>query len=540
MNTSRHLDKMVPFPPEFVTRYREAGLWGDLTIPDEFRAVATRHPENEAVVAGDRRVTYAELDARSDAIAARLVDVGLAAGDPVILQVGNTVETVESLYGLMKMGAIPICSLVPFGHHELHAIAAITGARAHLIQVGIPGRDLAELSGELRREFPSVEFTLTLRGDADGGIRIDDAPPAAAPAYAGDPDDIAMMQLSGGTTGTPKVIPRFHAEYWYNGAATQERWGLDPGDRLGHLMPIVHNAGIHASLLPCHSIGATLVLGATWTPEIVMGILESEGLTHLGSLTSLAMQMADDPGFLAATAKLKRLNLAIPAVPDELFEVFKANGVPVFQFFGMSEGFCCGQPLDASEEMRRSTVGYPMSPADEYLLLDPDGEGTVEPGESGELCVRGPYTLRGYYNSSEHNARVFTPDGYLRTGDVVRFVDIDGHPCLRVEGRSKDLISRGGEKINASEIEEVLVGHPAIKSAALVAMPDPRLGERACAFLVVDGEEPTLAEVQTYLEERGVAKYKWPERLEFMDELPVTGVGKVAKKELREKLKEMA
>lgn len=539
MNTARHLDYMVPFPSEFVARYSEAGLWGDLTIPDEFRKVAAGHPDTEAVVASDRRVSYAELDARSDAVAARLVDVGLAAGDPVILQIGNTVETVEALYALMKMGAIPICSLVPFGQHELAAIAEITGARAHLIQPDIPGRDLAGLSAELRRIHPSVEFTLTVRGEAEGGIRIDDAPDAGPPTYTGDPEDIAMMQLSGGTTGMPKVIPRLHAEYWYNGVATQERWGLDPGDRLGHLMPVVHNAGVHASLLPCHSVGATLVLGATWTPDLVMAMLETQGLTHLGSLTSLAMDMAGNTAFLAATAKLKRLNLAIPAVPDDLFEIFKANGVPVFQFFGMGEGFCCGQPLDASEEMRRSTVGYPMSPADEYLLLDPDGESTVEAGESGELCVRGPYTLRGYYNSREHNARVFTPDGFLRTGDVVRFIDIDGHSCLQVEGRSKDLISRGGEKINASEVEEVLIGHPAIKAAALVAMPDQRLGERACVFVVVEGEPPTLADLRDFLESKGVAKYKWPERLELIDDLPVTGVGKVSKKQLREMVKEM-
>jgi 2,3-dihydroxybenzoate-AMP ligase len=536
MTMTRHSDKMVPFPADFVERYRyKDKLWGDRTIPDEFRRVAALHPETEAVVAADRRITYAQLDARSDALAARLV-----AGDPVILQVGNTVETVEALYGLMKIGAIPICSLVPFGPHELNAIAGITGARAHLVQADIPGRDLAGLSAELRREYPTIEFTLTIRGEAEAGIRIDDARPAAAPAYTGDPEDIAIMQLSGGTTGIPKVIPRLHAEYWYNGVTTQERWGLEPGGRLGHLMPIVHNAGIHAALLPCHSVGATLVLGSTWTPEIVMSLLETEGLTHLGSLTSLAMDMSGDAAFLAAAAKLKRLNLAIPAVPGELFELFRANGVPVFQFFGMGEGFCCGQPVDASEEMRRSTVGYPMSPADEYLLLDPDGEGTVGPGESGELCVRGPYTLRGYYNSSEHNARVFTPDGYLRTGDVVRFIDIDGHPCMRIEGRSKDLISRGGEKINASEIEEVLLGYPEIKSAALVAMPDSRLGEKACAFLVVEGEQPTLADLQAFLEAQGVAKYKWPERLEFLDELPVTGIGKVAKKQLREMAKEMS
>jgi 2,3-dihydroxybenzoate-AMP ligase len=191
---ARHLEKMVPFPADFVQRYRDQDkLWGDRTIPDEFRRVAALHPETEAVVAADRRITYAQLDTRSDALAARLVDIGLVAGDPVILQVGNTVETVEALYGLLKIGAIPICSLIPFGPHELNAIAAITGARAHLVQADIPGRDLVGLSTELRREYPAIEFTLTIRGEAEAGIRIDDAPPASPRSFPG-------FTLSTGTT----------------------------------------------------------------------------------------------------------------------------------------------------------------------------------------------------------------------------------------------------------------------------------------------------------------------------------------------------
>ena len=528
----------VAFPPELVERYRVEGYWGSLTIGDEFRAVAAKYPEVEALVTAERRLTYAELDARTDAIAVRLVEIGLRKGDTVILQVGNTAETIEAFYALIKMGAIPVCSLIPFGHHEIDAISKIVGARAHLVQADLADRDLVAFAREVREVVPSMEFILTIRGAGEGAERIDDAPALTGevPDFGvHDPDVVAVMQLSGGTTGTPKAIPRLHAEYWYNGVATAERYGYGVSDRIAHFLPIVHNAGIHAALFPAHAVGATLVLGATWNPADVLATLEREQVSYLGTMTSLISSISDDEAFPRASKHLKRLNLAVPAVPGPLFDALTAKGLQVCQFFGMSEGFVCSVPTDAPEQMRRETVGYPLSPADEFVLLDPETGVQVAPGEAGELCVRGPYTLRGYYNAPEHNAQAFTADGYLRTGDMVKPIDIDGHTCLRIEGRHKDLISRGGEKINASEIEVLLVQLPGVSAAALVAMPDERLGERAGAFLVCD-ELPTLLAVREFLAARGVAKYKWPERLEQIAALPLTAVGKVSKLQLRELL----
>ena len=533
-----HDGRFVPHPPEFVQRYRAAGYWGSKTIGDEFRAVAAAHPGAEALVTDERRLTYAELDGRSDAIAARLAGTGLRPGDPVIMQVGNTAETVESFYALLKMGAVPVCTLIPFGHHEIDAIARITGARAHLVQADLPDRDLAAFAAETRDAVPGMELILTIRGDAAGATRIDDAPGARpAPADDRDPDEIAILQLSGGTTGTPKAIPRLHAEYWYYGKATGQRFGFGPGDRVAHFMPVMHNAGIHMSLFGAHSAGATLVLGSRWEPQYVLDMVASERITHLATLTTLISSICDDPRYEEATATMRRLSLALPAVPPELFAKLTAKGTTVCQFFGMGEGFACSVPTDASAAMRRDTVGYPLSPGDEFRVLDPDTGADVPGGELGELCVRGPYTLRGYFNAAEHNARAFTPDGFLRTGDLVTVRQIDGQPCLRIEGRHKDLISRGGEKINAAEVEELLLRVPGVAAAALVAMPDARLGERACAF-VVPGPSgcPGLTEIRELLRGWGVAKFKWPERLETIGELPVTAVGKVSKAQLRAEL----
>jgi non-ribosomal peptide synthetase component E (peptide arylation enzyme) len=523
------------FPAEDVARYRERGYWGTRTIGEELHQVALAHPDVEAVVDLWGRVSYRELDERSDAIAARLHEIGLRKGDTVLLQIGNTIESVEAFYGLIKMGAVPVCSLVLFGHHEIDAIAEVVGARAHLIQADVPIKDLVEFAGEVRKACPSVEFTLTVRGDAPGGHRLDDAP-AAAPADYGvdDPDAIAVMQLSGGTTGTPKAIPRLHAEYWYNGRATAERFGYQPGSRLAHFLPFVHNAGLHLSLFPGHASGATVVLAPTWIPDLVMDILEKEKIEYTGTLTSLVPSILEHPKFADATRYLKRFGVAIPAIPGEMFDDLESRGIAVTQFYGMSEGFGSSMASDAGREMRRETVGYAYSPHDELMLIDPE---TAEPvdGDVGELCVRGPYTLRGYYNAAEHNERAFTPDGFLRTGDMVRLVDIDGKRCLQIQGRHKDLISRGGEKINAEEIETLLVEMPYVAQAALVAMPDPRLGERACAVLVMaDGVVPRLEDICDFLEKRDVAKYKWPERVEFLDELPTTPVGKIAKATLRD------
>jgi 2,3-dihydroxybenzoate-AMP ligase len=522
------------FPPELTQRYRAEGFWGTRTIGAELRATAAQYPEVEAVVDADRRLTYRELDERTDAIAHRLLELGLRRGDPVLLQVGNTVESVEALYGMIKMGAVPVCSLIPFGHHELDAIGQIVGAKAHLVQVDVPNRDLVAFAHEVRQAVPTMDLVLTIRGSGEGAHRIDDAAPSGPFTVVDDPDAISVLQLSGGTTGTPKAIPRLHAEYWYNARATAERYGYTVASRIGHFLPLVHNAGIHSAVFATHAVGATLVLGTTWSPDVVLDTLEREQVEYVSTLTTLVPSIADDPRFASATSSLKRLSLAIPAVPGELFDSLTDKGVNVCQFYGMSEGLVCSMPTDAPAAMRRETVGYPLSPADELKLIDPDTG--VEQVEEGELCVRGPYTLRGYYNAAEHNAAAFTDDGYYRTGDIVRFVDVGGQRCLKMEGRHKDLISRGGEKINAAEVEALLVQLPGVTAAALVAMPDPRLGERACAFLVSDGPTPELEDVRTFLQTRGVARYKWPERIEHIDALPMTAVGKVAKKQLRERL----
>jgi 2,3-dihydroxybenzoate-AMP ligase len=200
----------------------------------------------------------------------------------------------------------------------------------------------------------------------------------------------------------------------------------------------------------------------------------------------------------------------------------------------MAEGLCCSTRPDDPEEVIVGTQGRPVSEADEFKIVDEQAN-EVPSGELGELITRGPYTIRGYYNAPEHNRTAFTPDGFYRTGDMVRL-----HPSgnFIVEGRTKDLINRGGEKISAEEIENLIITHPSVLNTAVVAMPDPVMGERACAYVVLrPGASLDFAQLRGFLEHQRIARFKLPERLELIAALPTTAVGKIAKKELREDIK---
>jgi non-ribosomal peptide synthetase component E (peptide arylation enzyme) len=205
----------------------------------------------------------------------------------------------------------------------------------------------------------------------------------------------------------------------------------------------------------------------------------------------------------------------------------------VQEVFGMAEGLVTFNRLDDPKEVRYETVGPPWCEDDEIRLLDDDGH-DVKPGEVGELAVRGPYTLRGYYKVPEVNARAFSPDGFYLSGDLLRRHPSGGYV---VEGRKKDLINRGGEKISAEEVENMLLAHPAVRNVACVPMPDPILGERTCAFVIPSpGAKPTLAALCAYLTEQGLARFKMPERLEVVSEFPLSPFGKVSKKDLADRI----
>jgi 2,3-dihydroxybenzoate-AMP ligase len=534
-------ERVVPYPAEAVARYRAAGLWGSRAIGTEFHAIAARHPDRDAVVTAAGRASYRALDERTDRVAAGLFDLGLRPGDPVVFQVNNRIEAVIAWYGVLKAGLVPVCTLAAHRANEIAPISRITGAVAHLVEAGTKF-DLVGFAVEQQAGHPTLRHVLTIGATADAlGVRIEDlgadigadvARRVVEDIQAGiDPDDVAVFQLSGGTTGVPKVIPRLHAEYWYNALEYARSWGWDETTRTGHLIPIIHNAGIVCGLHGPHSVGGCLVLtGADLTEALPVLVAERTtdvllGHGHYRAVAQLA--------FAELARTLRTVVLSGAKVPPELFGRLEELGVWSGQLFGMGEGFFALTRPGAPREARLTTVGSPMSPLDEFKVLDAGTESEMPDGEVGELCCAGPYTLRGYFDAPEQNRRAFTSDGFYRTGDLVAVRVVDGQRYLSVEGRIKDVINRGGEKVSAEEVELLLVQHPQILASAVVAMPDQQLGERACAYLVARDRAISMASVQEHLDTLGVAKFKWPERLEWLAELPRTTVNKIDKKRLR-------
>ena len=546
MSTSRWDDRLVRYPGELARRYRRSGLWGTRTIADELHAAATAHPRREAVVALDGRMTYRELDERTDVLAAGLAGLGLGPGDPVLFQVTNRLGAIVAWYGVLKAGLVPVCTLAAHRGHEIGQISRQVGAVAHLVEAGTPGFDLVGFAAGQQHDHPTLRHILVLgpSGDTAGGtagtaiesLGAGTDPQAARAAVEEiqrglDPDDVAVFQLSGGTTGVPKVIPRLHAEYWYNAAAYARSWGWSPDTRVAHLIPVIHNAGIVCAVHGAHSSGACLVLGP---PDLALSLplMAREGATHVllghGHYKAVA-----EPGFAAAAASLTQVVLSGAKVPPAVFAELERRGLWSGQLFGMGEGLFLTTRPGAPREARATTVGTALSPMDEIKILEPGAATELPDGQVGELCCRGPYTVRGYFDAAAHNARAFTADGFYRTGDLASVREIGGQRYVTIEGRIKDVISRGGEKINAEEVELLLLRHPRITDAAAVAMPDPRLGERTCAYIVVHGEPLTMAELRQHFMQLQVAKFKWPEHVEHLTEMPRTLVGKTDKKRLQ-------
>jgi len=531
--------RVVEFPQDRVAQYRAQGLWAHRTIADEFRAVADRFPVREAVVTASGRLTYRELDDQADRVASGLMDLGLTPGDRVLFQATNRLETIIAWYAVLKAGLIPVCTLAAHRGHEIGQISRRTEAVAHLVEAGTRGFDLVRFAEEQQVGHPTLKHIITIGAGVDApGTRVEDLGSNVDAAVARkavddvqatiEPDEVAVFQLSGGTTGVPKVIPRLHAEYWYNGRAYADAWGWSETTRNGHLIPVVHNAGIICGVLGSHSVGGCLILTSPDLSEAIP-LLAAEGVTQvlLGHGHYEAVRSAE---FASLARTLRTVVLSGAKVPDVLFERLEELGVVSGQLFGMGEGFCAVTRPGSPREARLRTVGTPLSPQDRFRVLEPGTEVEVPDGEIGELCCAGPYTLNGYFDAPDHNQNAFTTDGYYRTGDLVSVSTIEGERYLSVEGRIKDVINRGGEKINAEELELLLMRHPGILAVAVVAMPDERLGERTCAYVVAAGRPLTLSQIQRHLEELGVAKFKWPERLEWIGELPKTPVGKINKK----------
>jgi 2,3-dihydroxybenzoate-AMP ligase len=536
------LEGAVPFPPEFAKRYRDRGYWRGVSLAQEFAPLFERYAGRIAVLDRGARYTYAEIDRASDRLALNLLDAGLAPLDRVVVQLPNVVEFVFLYFALQKIGCIPIAALATHRYLEMSQFAKLSGAAACVTPDRYGDFDFTEMVRKVRGETPSVRLGIVL-GEAPAGFlslgeliaREPRKGPEELRALRIDPTEPAIFQLSGGTTGVPKLIPRTHNDYAYNSRLAAEVCAVTADSVLLLALPIAHNLPLACPGLQGYLFqGGKVVLSASTKPEDLFRLVEEHRVTHLKVVPALLIRLINDP----AIGKYDLSSLRViqsggqrmqPEVRIRTKELIP--GVTVQENFGMSEGMLFFVRLDDPEDVRMQTCGRPLSPDDEVRLVDEEGR-EVAPGEVGELTCRGPYTLRGYFGVPEYNARQFTPDGFYRSGDLMRL-----HPSGNyvVEGRKKDLINRGGEKISAEEIENLILAHPAVQNIACVPMPDPNLGEKMCACVIPKkGRSLSLQELVEFLKGKEIARFKLPERLEVFSDFPVSTFGKVSKKALVE------
>jgi len=536
------LDGVVPFPPEFAKRYREKGYWRDQSLASEFAPVFERYAGRTAVIDRDTRFAYAEIDRVSDRLALNLLDAGLAPLDRVVVQLPNVIEFVFLHFALQKIGCIPIAALATHRFLEVSQFAKLSGASACVTPDRYGDFDFTQMVGRVRKETPSVKLGIVLGEAPDGFLSLAELmskQPERSPEYLRglkiDPTDPAIFQLSGGTTGVPKLIPRTHNDYAYNSKIAAKVCGVTGDSVLLLALPIAHNLPLACPGLQGYMFsGGKVVLSASTRPEELFRLVEKHGVTHLKVVPALLIRLINDPSIgQYDLSSLRVIQSGGQRMQPEV-RLRAQRLIPsafVQENFGMSEGMLFFVRLEDPEDARLETCGRPISPDDEVRLVDDEGR-EVAPGEVGELTCRGPYTLRGYFGAPEYNARQFTPDGFYRSGDLMRL-----HPSGNyvVEGRKKDLINRGGEKISAEEIENLILSHPSVQNIACVPIPDPNLGERMCACVILKRNcVLTLKELVAFLMDKEIAKFKLPERLEVLSDFPVSPFGKVSKKALVE------
>nr|WP_313415726.1 AMP-binding protein [Brevundimonas diminuta] len=533
---------MIPlqqiWPDDMAAHYRAKGYWRGETFSQLLRSRAEAQPDAVAVVGMDQRWTYGELLQKAETAAAGFLSLGLKPGDRVVVQLPNLPEFLSVVFGLFRAKLIPVYALPAHRSTEIVHFVTRAEASAYVVADRHEGFDYRALARAVQTEVPALRHVVVV-GEAEefapfGGFRAD---PASLPTDDADPSDVAFLQISGGSTGLSKLIPRTHDDYLYSVRESADISGVEPSSVYLTALPAAHNFPMSSpGYLGALYVGATVVMAPSPSPDVCFPLIAREGVTITGLVPPLALL------WMQAAAKkthdLSSLQVLLVGgakfLPEAARRVRTELGCTLQQVFGMAEGLVNYTRLDDPESLIVETQGRPISPDDEILIVDDAGAPVAE-GEPGNLLTRGPYTIRAYHNEAAANERSFTDDGFYRTGDVVRRTP-EGY--LVVMGRATDHINRAGEKISAEEVEDHLLAHPAVFDAAVVSVPDDYLGERICAFIIPNGAAPRGVELKAWMRKRDIADFKVPDQIVFVDDFAVTAVGKVSRRELRAALRQ--
>ncbi|VIO77641.1 AMP-binding protein [Bradyrhizobium ivorense] len=522
----------------FDASFREAGYWLDKTVDQFLTEAVAKMPDKVAIVAdrADRdqapRFTYRELNDLADRAANSLLRLGVGRGDVVTVQLPNWWEFVVTAFACSKIGAVMNPVMPILRERELLYILNFCEAKVFIVPKSYRGFDYAAMAHGMRAELPHLRHVIVADGDGETGFErmlLSSEASGLPPGLR--PDDMAVLMFTSGTTGEPKGVMHTSNSLIACCKALSGRFGLDANDVLLVASPVGHMTGYAAIVLLSVYLGGTMILQDVWEARRGVNLMAREGVSYTAASTPFLSDICDAVKAGAPQPSSLRSFLCGGApIPSVLIERAAGElGLTVCSLWGMTEVLSgtLTEPARAAEKSA-STDGRALEGM-EVRIVDADGR-PLPAGESGRLLVRGAQMFKGYYKRPE--LQTFDSDGWFDSGDLA-YMDGDGY--IRISGRVKDILIRGGENVPVVEIENLLYKHPAVSGVAVVGFPDARLGERGCAFIVPRGGSTIdLAAVQAYLGEAKMAKQFWPERVELVTELPRTASGKIQKFKLRE------
>lgn len=519
---------------ENLEKFYEENVWEHMNLGEFIKRCAGTYGDKPAIVDGDTRLSYNELDKLSDRYANGLFKAGFKKGDKIVLQLPNCYEFIVISFAMFKMGIIPIMSLPAHRKNELKGIIEKSDAIAYISKDKYLGFSYVEMIRDIKSEL-NKDLMVYILGESEEYKNFSELIENDCYCKYSDVDykSIGLLLLSGGTTGIPKLIPRRHCDYIYVAKRTGERCNLNQKTVYLAALPIAHNFPLGCpGIVGTLAKGGKVVLCNVTSPDEILPLIEEEKVTITGfvpAIANICMDYLDYEDYDLSSLEIVQVGGSVlePWLAEKIEKIFD---VRLQQIFGIAEGLILTTSMEDEEKTRWQTQGKPISEHDEILIVD-EQEKEVEIEEYGELIVRGSYTIYGYYNLPEVNERCITQDCYFRTGDKARKLR-DGN--YQIVGRIKEIINRSGEKITPSELEEILLTHKHINSVQVVGVPDSILGEAIAVFILNGDEMLTLEEVRKFLISKNVADFKLPDTVRYIDAWPLTALGKIDRNKLKE------
>jgi len=530
---------------EQVEKYTAQGLWTGQVITDFLDEVAAATPDKLAAIDARGQITYGELKRLSDRAALGLLELGVRPGDVVSFQLPNWIEFLVVHFAVTRIGAVNNPLIPIYRDREVGFMVALAQSKVIVVPQEFRGYDYPGMVDRLRGDWPALEHVLVVDGPTTAGRtswqEFIETPweerrnPAELTALRPDANDVTLLIFTSGTTGEPKGVMHTHNTLVAANAPLPERLGVSRDSVIHMASTFAHLTGfLYGVRLPTQVGGATAVYQDVWDAGRFIDLVEKHGISYTSAATPFLHDTLEAPGLADRDLSSLKLFCCMGApIPRAIVREArqKLPGLTVLGGWGQSENalVTLGIPGDPEEKIVERD-GYPW-PGMEIRVVDFDGT-VCKPAEEGRLQVRGPFLFVGYAERLELTRNSFDGD-WFETGDLAA-IDEEGY--LNITGRTKDVIIRGGENVPVAYVENVLYEHPLFAGVAVVGVPDPRLQERACAVVTLADGTLTLAEMQAFLKEKGVARQYWPESLEVVDELPRTASGKIQKFQLRARL----